>query len=453
MSISFTGAFDSPLGIPIKAGIENPSFLHISCNFSLRHYILLLAKRTLLGFYSILRYCIFIVLLLHNIEGTIMDRKFIKFIWLALIILAIYIWTNKDDLSLLLNSRPNPESLEFNKSQIVTDNRPIVVSKDEEINIDVFEKIHPAVVNIVATTLSVNFWMQLIPTEGQGSGFIIDREGYILTNNHVVENAQEITVTLLGGEKMNATLVGRDPTSDLAVIKIPSEGINEVAPLGDSDQVKVGQKAIAIGNPFGLSHTLTTGIVSALNRSIMTSDDTQIDDLIQTDAAINPGNSGGPLLNSSGEVIGINTAIFSLSGGYQGIGFAIPINRAKEIATELITTGRVARPWLGINQVSIAELSPYLDFGIDKGILVVQVIPGGSADRAGLRGGDRIAIIGRYRLPVGGDIITAIDDYPISEVDDIDRILKKKKVGETLNLRIHRNDRLMEIPVTLMERP
>ena len=266
-----------------------------------------------------------------------MDKKFGKFIWLALIILAIYIWTNKDDLSLDLNSRPNPESLEFNKPQSLPDNRPIVVSRDEEINIDVFEKIHPAVVNIVATTLSVNFWMQIIPTEGQGSGFIIDSKGYILTNNHVVENAQEITLTLQGGERLNATLVGRDPTSDLAVIKIPSEGITEVAPLGDSDQVKVGQKAIAIGNPFGLSHTLTTGIVSALNRSIMTSDNTQIDDLIQTDAAINPGNSGGPLLNSNGEVIGINTAIFSLSGGYQGIGFAIPINSAKEISTSLQT--------------------------------------------------------------------------------------------------------------------
>jgi putative serine protease PepD len=382
-----------------------------------------------------------------------MDNKIGKYIWLVLIILFIYIWSNKDDLSLVLDSRPNAESLEFNKTQSVSENRPIVVSKDEEINIDVFEKTHPAVVNIVATTLSVNFWMQIIPTEGQGSGFIIDSSGYILTNSHVVENAQKITVTLSGGKKLNATLVGRDPTSDLAVIKIPSGDIDEVAPLGDSDQVKVGQKAIAIGNPFGLSHTLTTGIVSATNRSIMTSDNTQIDGLIQTDAAINPGNSGGPLLNSSGEVIGINTAIFSLSGGYQGIGFAIPINRAKEIATELITTGRVARPWLGITPVSIAELSPYLDFGIEKGVLIVQVVPGGSADLAGLRGGNRTAIIGRYRLPVGGDIITAIDDYPISEVDDIDRVLRDKKVGQTIILRVHRNGLLMEIPVVLMERP
>ena len=277
-----------------------------------------------------------------------MNNRIGKYFWLILIVLLIFIWLNKNDVIRILEKRPTPESLDFNKPENSAEVRPVIVSKDEEINIRVFEKINPAVVNIVATTLSVNFWMQVIPREGQGSGFIIDKNGYVLTNNHVVEKAQKIIVTLASGKKLSATLVGRDPTSDLAVIKIPSAGLDEVAPLGDSDKVKVGQKAIAIGNPFGLSHTLTTGIISALNRSIMAGDNTQIDNLIQTDAAINPGNSGGPLLNSNGEVIGINTAIFSVSGGYQGIGFAIPINHAKEVATQLITSGQVARPWIGI---------------------------------------------------------------------------------------------------------
>jgi putative serine protease PepD len=382
-----------------------------------------------------------------------MDNGLGKYLWLILILIALFIWVKKDDLNTVLQMRPTAESLEFNQSENLPKERPIIISRDEEINVDVFEKVHPAVVNITATTLSVNFWMQMIPTEGQGSGFIIDRDGYILTNNHVVENAREIIVILSGGKRLSATLVGRDPDSDLAVIKIPSEDIDIITPLGDSDQVRVGQKAIAIGNPFGFGHTLTTGIVSALNRSIITSDNTQIDNLIQTDAAINPGNSGGPLLNSSGEVIGINTVIFSRSGGYQGIGFAIPINRAKEIATELITSGRVARPWLGITPIPINELLGYLDFGVDNGVLIIQVISGSPADKAGLRGGNRSVILGRYRLPVGGDIVTAIDDYPITRDTDIDRILRKKKVGDSVNLRIYRNGNLMELSVTLEERP
>jgi putative serine protease PepD len=390
---------------------------------------------------------------------------------MALIILLVLLWVKKDEISLVMNSRLGTESLQFAKQdgvansqpkseplqlakqEPVSQNRPLIVSSDEEINIDVFEKVHPAVVNIAATTLSYNFWMQIIPTEGQGSGFIIDKKGYILTNNHVVENAQKIIVTLASGEKLSATLVGRDSASDLAIIKISEGNINNVATLGDSDKLKVGQKAIAIGNPFGLGHTLTTGIVSALNRSIITSENVQIDNLIQTDTAINPGNSGGPLLNSNGEVIGINAVIYSLSGGYEGIGFAIPINRAKEVAAELITSGHVARPWLGIEQINISELSGYLDLGVNNGVLIIQTIPESPADQSGLRGGNRTVIIGRYRLPIGGDIITAIDNDPISNETDIDRVLNKKKVGNTVNVKIFRNGNLLEIPVTLMEKP
>jgi len=383
-----------------------------------------------------------------------MSNRFGKYLWLIIIILLILIWINRGDLSRILRPRPSADSLEFNRSKNISDNRPIIVSRDEEINIDVFQKVHPAVVNIVATTLSVNFWMQIIPREGQGSGFIIDRKGYILTNNHVVAKAQRIIVTLSGGKKIEASLVGRDPASDLAVIKIPSGDADTAAPLGNSDQVRVGQKAIAIGNPFGLSHTLTTGIVSALNRSIMTEENLQIDDLIQTDAAINPGNSGGPLLNSNGEVIGINTAIFSLSGGYQGIGFAIPINRAREVATELITSGRVASPWLGISNITITrELSERLALGVNRGVLIVRVIPGSPADQAGLRGGNRRVIIGGMELLIGGDAITAIDGHPVNDSDELASLLNKMKVGQNITLRIYRDQGPGDVSVTLAEKP
>jgi len=238
------------------------------------------------------------------------------------------------------------------------------------------------------------------------------------------------------------------------VIKISSANVGTVAVLGDSDQVQVGQKAIAIGNPFGLSHTLTTGIVSALKREIRTSDGTQINDLIQTDAAINPGNSGGPLLNSDGQVIGINTAIFSLSGGYQGIGFAIPINRAKEVATQLITSGRVTRPWLGITGISITEdLAGELGISVDTGVLIVEVLSSSPADQAGLKGGYREVVIGTLRLLTGGDIITSLDGQKVTSMKKLIKLLEKFKAGETISVEIIRNQDPMEIQVLLAERP
>ena len=377
-----------------------------------------------------------------------------KYLWLAIIILLLLFWSKREDLFFFVQSRPNAESLDFNRPINDSESRPLIVSVDEEINTKVFDKVHPAVVNIATTTLSMNFWMEIIPRQGQGSGFIIDRKGYILTNNHVVAKAQRITVTMANGKKHPATLVGRDPASDLAVIKIPSGAVDVVATLGDSDRIRVGQKAIAIGNPFGLSHTLTTGIISALKRGIKTQDGNQIDDLIQTDAAINPGNSGGPLLNSSGEVIGINTAIYSLSGGYQGIGFAIPINHARDVATQLITSGRVARPWLGITGITLNPgLSEGLKLGVEQGVLVVQVIPGSPAAQAGLRGGHREVIVEGLRLPLGGDIITGIDDHKVTGMKQMVRLLNKLKVGETMTLRIFRDGQQMELNVLLSERP
>ncbi|MBN1848970.1 MAG: trypsin-like peptidase domain-containing protein [Deltaproteobacteria bacterium] len=383
-----------------------------------------------------------------------MNRRTGRYIWIVLIILFIVLWANRNELSRIFQSSPDPESLEFNKPHDHNEKTPTIISNDEKINIDVFEKVHPAVVNIVATTLGVNFWLEIIPREGQGSGFIIDQKGYILTNNHVVEKAQKIIVTLSDGNKINASLVGRDPTSDLAVIKIPEGNANISVSLGDSDQIRVGQKAIAIGNPFGLSHTLTTGIVSATNRSIMMDENTQIDDLIQTDAAINPGNSGGPLLNSNGEVIGINTAIFSISGGYQGIGFAIPINRAKEVASQLIISGKVARPWIGITGISINQaLAEELGLGVQNGILVVETLPGGPADQAGLKGGSERVIINGMQLLTGGDIITAIDGQEITTMQELVRTIDRMRVGQKLIAQVHRNHQSLDIQIALAERP
>ena len=382
-----------------------------------------------------------------------MYKRISKSIWLTLIIILIFLWFNRNAVHKILRPRPSAESLEFNNPRNILESSPTVVSTDEKINIEVFEKVHQAVVNIVTTTLSLNFWMEMIPRKGQGSGFIIDSNGYILTNHHVVGNAQKITVTLADGKKLTANLVGHDPASDLAVIEIPSGSFDVVAIMGDSDQIRVGQKAIAIGNPFGLSHTLTTGIVSALNREIRSEDGTQIGDLIQTDAAINPGNSGGPLLNSNGEVIGINTAIFSLSGGYQGIGFAIPINRAKEVASQLISTGKVTRPWLGITGIRITKnLAKEFGFGVENGVLIVEVIPGGPADQAGLKGGDSEIIVGNVRLLIGGDIITAVNGHKIEDMKELIRLLNRFNVGQTITLEIFRNQTPHELQVFLAKR-
>ena len=383
-----------------------------------------------------------------------MTRDKTKFILIGVILLLLFLWFKKDDTSRFFGSSPTAKTLDFNAPETDAESRPIIVSADEKINIDVFEKVHQAVVNIATTTLSMNFWMEVIPRQGQGSGFVIDSRGYIMTNSHVVANAQKIIVTMAKGKKIQATLVGRDPRSDLAVIKISPGDVVRVARLGDSDSVRPGQKAIAIGNPFGLSQTLTTGIVSALNRSIRTEDGNQIDDLIQTDAAINPGNSGGPLLNSNGDVIAINTAIFSLSGGYQGIGFAIPINLAKHIATQLITSGKVARAWLGISGISITpSLSEGLNLGVEEGVLVAQVVRGSPAYQARLKGGNREVAIGGIRLRLGGDIITAIDEKSISDMEQLVRLLSKMRVGQTLTLHILRDGLPREINVLLAESP
>ena len=386
----------------------------------------------------------------HTSSGVAWLRTIL---WIAVLGVLVLVLFERLDIGQLISGRPKPKELAFNQQPPDT-NRTIVVSADEQINEDVFEKAYKSVVNIVATTLRVNFWMEVIPQQGQGSGFIVDPEGYILTNNHVVEKAQRLTVTTAMGKKIEAHLVGRDRQSDLAVIKIPAGAVEAVATLGDSDTLRVGQKAIAIGNPFGLSHTMTTGVVSALKREIQTRDNARMEDLIQTDAAINPGNSGGPLLNSNAQVIGINTAIFSLSGGYQGIGFAIPVNYAKEVAGQLITKGRFAKPWLGITGITLSqELADALALGVNKGVLVVDIVREGPAHQAGIKGGTHEVIIGNLRLPVGGDIIISIDDSAIKDMNQLGRLVERKRVEDVVTVRVVRNGTQVDVAVRLKERP
>ncbi|HLC26195.1 MAG TPA: trypsin-like peptidase domain-containing protein [bacterium] len=325
----------------------------------------------------------------------------------------------------------------------------------EEVITQVYEKAYPAVVNIVATTLEMNFWMDVIPRSGQGSGFIIDPRGYILTNNHVVEEARDLEVTMVGGKKVKAVLVGRDPVTDLAIIKIPPPRNLRVATLGDSDKLRVGQMAIAIGNPFGLEHTVTVGVISALNRQLATTPGTELSRVIQTDASINPGNSGGPLLNSRGEVIGINTAIFSTSGGAQGIGFAIPINTAKQVAQQLIEKGKVARPWLGIASAFTLnpELAEALKLPVRQGVVVAQVYRAGPAEKAGVRGGNRWVVVGVTRILIGGDIIVGLGGEKISSLEDLIGAVRQRLMGSVVSLEVVRSGRRVAMNVRLEEAP
>ncbi|MFQ6137427.1 MAG: S1C family serine protease, partial [Candidatus Hydrothermarchaeales archaeon] len=282
---------------------------------------------------------------------------------------------------------------------------------EESTIIAAYSKVGPSVVHITSTTLTTDFFLRAVPEEGVGSGIIIGEDGYILTNEHVVKDAEKIVVTLSNGETFEAELIGRDPTTDTAVVKIDPDFKLDPAPLGDSNSLRVGQLAIAIGNPFGLDNTITVGVISALNRTLRSRNNYEIGGVIQTDASINPGNSGGPLVNSKGEVIGMNTAIFSPIRGSIGIGFAIPINTAIEVAGELIEHGKVIRPWLGITGMTVTEdVAKALDLPVERGVLIVSVAKDSPAEKAGLRGGSELSIVGTRAIVTGGDIITKFGD-------------------------------------------
>jgi S1-C subfamily serine protease len=321
---------------------------------------------------------------------------------------------------------------------------------EEQNNIGVYRKNIGSVVNITSRVMTYDFFYGLVPQEGQGSGFVIDKEGHILTNYHVIADARQVEVTLHNRKKYKATIVGTDKSHDLAIVQIKAPDLQPMI-LGDSTNLQVGQKVYAIGNPFGLAGTLTRGIVSSI-RQVQEPDGLVIEEAIQTDAAINPGNSGGPLLNWHGEVIGINTMIASSVGQSAGIGFAIPINTAKAVVNDLVTLGRVRRPALGIRTIPIdPEVANELGLAADYGLLIVQAVPGGSADRAGLRGGSERAYLGNTPIMIGGDLIVAIDGEKVESQQILAQIMNKHRAGDTVKVTIFRGKKQVEVPVVLGE--
>jgi len=325
--------------------------------------------------------------------------------------------------------------------------------QNEETIIDVYKNVSPAVVFITSTELSFDFQLQQdVPSQGVGSGVVVNKDGYILTNNHVVEGADTITVSFSPGEEIVAELIGTDPPTDLAVIKIDPPPDLPIAVLGDSDAVQVGMTAIAIGNPFSLERTVTVGVVSSVNRTLVAETEDIIFGIIQTDAPVNPGNSGGPLVNSRSEVIGINSAIISPVMGSVGIGFAIPINTAKKVMAQLIETGSVSRPYLGISGASVGEFPPELGLA-ESGVLVVDVIIDSPADKAGLLGSGTEVQVGSTIYPLGGDIITGLDGTEIKTIEDLLEILQKKEAGQKVTFELIRNTAEITVEVLLEERP
>ncbi len=328
---------------------------------------------------------------------------------------------------------------------------------DELNNIDIYKNAHQAVVNI-STTVYRRYWFDIYKTQGIGSGFIIDAQGRILTNAHVIADANSIEVTLADQTKYKARLLDRDPVNDLALIQVSPRKTLPFLHLGDSDAVQVGQKVLAIGNPYGLGGTLTTGIVSSLGRNIAASETGhELEGLIQTDAAINPGNSGGPLLDSRGSVLGINTAILSPGGeqgGNVGIGFAMPINRAKTMLNDYQAGRTYQPPQLGVESVFLAgDYAAALDLPSSGGLLITRVAPGSAADRAGLRGGNQAVQIGNLELVIGGDFIVAIEGQPMDRQDALTRALSRKRAGDKLEMTIYRRGHTMKVTVTLGAAP
>jgi S1-C subfamily serine protease len=324
------------------------------------------------------------------------------------------------------------------------------LDSEEQNNILVYRKNIPSVVNITSKAVTFDFFYGLVPQEGQGSGFVIDKEGHVLTNYHVIADARQVEVTMHNRKKFRATVVGTDPTHDLAIIQITAPNLTP-AVLGDSRNLQVGQKVYAIGNPFGLAGTMTRGIVSSI-RPVREPNGATIDEAIQTDAAINPGNSGGPLMNWHGEVIGINTMILSNVGQNAGIGFAIPINTAKAVLNDLVTLGRVRRPALGVATIPIGpELADQIGLPVDFGLLIVKVTPGGAAEHAGLRGGNERAYLGNIPIMLGGDLIVAIDGENVQDQQDLAQVMNAHRAGDSVKVTLYRGKQKMDINVTLGE--
>ena len=332
------------------------------------------------------------------------------------------------------------------------------VATDEKNNQEVYSAISPGVVH-VTSKVTVQDWFNAYQTEGAGSGSILDKEGRILTNFHVVQDAEELTVTLSNNKTYDAKVLGSDPDNDLAVIQISAPPAElSVVPFGASKNLFVGQKVLAIGNPFGLDRTLTTGIISGLSRPIRSEiTKTLIEGVIQTDAAINPGNSGGPLLNSRGQLIGINTMIYSPSGGSVGIGFAVPVETAVRVISEIKQYGRVRKARPGVNFIPLTNLGERfiraVEIPVSEGLMVVEVESGSAAERAGIKGPTQAVRYGRYQIPIGGDIIVGMDGQKISNRDDYDRVLNGKNIGDRVQVDVMRNGRKVALAMTLDEGP
>ena len=324
-------------------------------------------------------------------------------------------------------------------------------ASDEQNNIEIYRSLSPGVVNVHSTSYARDFFGFVEPQEGSGSGSVIDQDGNILTNYHVIEGAQKVAVSFGGQKNYAAKVAGGDPDTDLAVIKLietPKEPLT-IVPLGDSDRLEVGQKVLAIGNPFGLDRTLTTGVISGLQRPIRARNGRPIEGAIQTDASINPGNSGGPLLDSHGRMIGINSQILSPTGASAGVGFAVPVNIAKRIVPELVRSGQIRRPKLGIGSRDVELLKNQVELPVSEGIVILQVLPGGPAANAGLRGITQTEN-GDFEI---GDIILGIDSQKITNTDDLYRILDKHAIGDLVQVQVIRNGRRTSVPVRLTETP
>lgn len=321
---------------------------------------------------------------------------------------------------------------------------------EEQQNIAVYKKALPSVVNITSTAVAFDFFYGPVPQSGQGSGFVLNKEGLILTNNHVIDNAQRVEVTLFDKHKYKAQVLTADKGHDLALLRIDAPNLVPATLAESSTGLIVGQRVYAIGNPFGLNGTMTRGIISAI-RSVRGPQGNPIEDAIQTDASVNPGNSGGPLLNSRGEVIGITTMI--ASGGADqsaGIGFAIPINTAKAVLDDFAKYGRIRRPSLGIVSLAIGpDLAEQMGLPADYGVLVQRVLPGGASERAGLHGGTERRYLGNTPVMIGGDLIVAIDGQEIANSQDLSGAVETHRAGDTVTVTVFRQRRRMDFKVTL----
>jgi len=361
----------------------------------------------------------------------------------AAIIFAVFVSFNSID-----NSESN-ELIVVNENHTQTIGESVGIERSYEYSlVDIFEKSEESVVQVNVLRGGSD--------GGMGSGFVYSEEGYIITNQHVVRDAKKVTVTFLDGEAYIGDVIGTDPDLDIAVVKVsPSNTYLQPITIGDSSKLKVGEKIVAIGNPFGLSGSMTSGIVSQIGRLLPQESGYSIPDVIQTDAAINPGNSGGPLINMKGEVIGINTAIQSITGEFSGIGFAVPSNTVKKIVPVLIEDGEFKHPWMGISGRDVdPELADFRELKSSKGFLVISVIEGSPAEQAGLIGVTETKEIDGRELAVDGDIVLSIDGKTVRKISDIlIHLQREKSIGDEMVLSVNRNGEILELTMILEERP